>query len=449
MSARLWRRPLATAGVVLLAWSATLSSQEAQRPRTVLMLFALRSTAPAVAELESAFRRTVEEGLASPVDFHVEYLDLPEATDAPYAPELTALLRTKYAGRQFDLVAVQQSSALAFLLQTREELFRGVPVLFFDVGRSEFERLRPPADVTGALLATERQRTIDVALDLVPGARLVVIVGGASAGDRRNAAFAQRLVEARAPQLKVLSLAGLPLDDQLRRLAVLPERSVVIFASYRADALGRSMVSADVVRLVSRASNCPTFGAAEPWLGRGIVGGDLIRYSVHAQQAAGLAVRLLKGEPMASIPPIAEPTSALMFDWRELRRWGIDERLLPKGSVVLFRAPDFWADHKWEVAGVAGLLLGQGLLIGALLVERRSRHRAQAGLVEAERRYRTVADFTTDWEYLGPSGRLLRLHLSVVHGDHGLRCRRLHEPPGPAHRYHRRRRPCALDRASP
>ena len=247
MSARLGRRTLASSSVFLLVWLATPCAQEPPRPRTVLMLFALRSTAPAVAELESAFRRTVEEGLASPVDFHVEYLDLPEATDAPYAPELTALLRTKYAGRQFDLVAVQQSAALAFLLQTREELFRGVPVLFFDVGRSEFERLRPPADVTGALLATERQRTIDVALDLVPGARLVVIVGGASAGDRRNAAFAQRLVEARAPQLKVLSLAGLPLDDQLRRLAVLPERSVVIFASYRADALGRSMVSADVV----------------------------------------------------------------------------------------------------------------------------------------------------------------------------------------------------------
>ena len=88
-----------------------------------------------------------------------------------------------------------------------------------------------------------------------------------------------------------------------------------------------------------------------------------------------------------------------MFDWRELRRWGIDEKRLPKGSVVLFREPDFWADHKWEVAGVVGVLLGQGLLIGALLVERRSRRRAQAGLVEAERRYRTVADFTTDWEY--------------------------------------------------
>jgi len=153
------------------------------------------------------------------------------------------------------------------------------------------------------------------------------------------------------------------------------------------------------VRLVARASTAPTFGAAEVWLGRGIVGGDLIRYGPQAQRAAELAARLLRGEPAESLRPVAVQSSALMFDWRELRRWAIAENRLPKGSAVLFREPSFWADHKWEIGGAVGLLLGQSLLIGALLVERRSRRRAQTGLVEAERRYRTVADFTTDWEY--------------------------------------------------
>ncbi len=88
-----------------------------------------------------------------------------------------------------------------------------------------------------------------------------------------------------------------------------------------------------------------------------------------------------------------------MFDWRELRRWGIDEQRLPEGSVVLFREQTLWSEHKWQMIGVGLLLAGQGLLIGTLLVERRNRRRAQAGLAEAERRYRTVADFTSDWEY--------------------------------------------------
>ena len=287
------------------------------------MLFSLRSTAPAVAELEASFRRAVENGLTSPVDFHVEYLDLPETKGVPHAPELAGLLRKKYAGRPFDLIAVQQSEALGFVLENRDALFPRVPVVFFDIVRSEYDRLRPPADVTGALLVLEGQRTVDVALDLVPDARLAVIVGGASAFDRRNSAFAQQLVQAKAPTLEMQALVGLRLDEQLRRLAMLPERSVVIFTSYRTDVLGRSLVSREMLRLVAKTSNSPTFAASDQWLGDGIVGGDLIRYAVHAQQAAGLAVRVLKGEPITSIPPIAERTAALMFDWRELRRWGI------------------------------------------------------------------------------------------------------------------------------
>ena len=49
--------------------------------------------------------------------------------------------------------------------------------------------------------------------------------------------------------------------------------------------------------------------------------------------------------------------------------------------------------------GGLAVLLAQTLLIGALLVEWRGRIGAEAEIREAERRYRTVADFTHDWEY--------------------------------------------------
>ena len=77
--------------------------------------------------------------------------------------------------------------------------------------------------------------------------------------------------------METLSLGGLPLDEQLRRLANLPADSVVIFVYYRADSLGRSMVAADVLELVTRASAAPVYAASETWLGRGIVGGDMER----------------------------------------------------------------------------------------------------------------------------------------------------------------------------
>ncbi len=104
-----------------------------------------------------------------------------------------------------------------------------------------------------------------------------------------------------------------------------------------------------------------------------------------------------------------------MFDWRQLERWGIAEERLPAGSVVLFREKTLWSEHRGTILGGLAVLLAQALLIGTLLVERRGRVAAQSGLEEAERRYRTVADFTHDWEYwrrpdgsfayVSPSGR--------------------------------------------
>jgi hypothetical protein len=157
---RVWRRTLITAGVGLLAWTTLAWGQGIERPRSVLMLWSQRSTAPVVTEMDAEFRRTVEAGFDAPVDFHVEYLDLPETTNVQWAPELTDLLRKKYADRPLDLVAVQRAEALNFLLQNRAALFPGVPAVCFDIGHTDFERLQPPADFTAAFYVSDGQRTV-------------------------------------------------------------------------------------------------------------------------------------------------------------------------------------------------------------------------------------------------------------------------------------------------
>jgi hypothetical protein len=68
---------------------------EVVRSPTVLFLFALRSTAPAVHETEVAFRDSLEKGFGAPVDVHVEYLDLPDASVVPYGRLLVDLLHEK------------------------------------------------------------------------------------------------------------------------------------------------------------------------------------------------------------------------------------------------------------------------------------------------------------------------------------------------------------------
>ena len=71
-----------------------------------------------------------------------------------------------------------------------------------------------------------------------------------------------------------------------------------------------------------------------------------------------------------------------MFDWRQLRRWGIHERDLPEGSLVLFRERTAWEEH-WASITVGATAMGlQFVLITALLVNRRKRQRAEHALAD-------------------------------------------------------------------
>jgi signal transduction histidine kinase len=69
--------------------------------------------------------------------------------------------------------------------------------------------------------------------------------------------------------------------------------------------------------------------------------------------------------------------TAWRLDWRQVRRWGIDEQDIPADAVVSFRSPSFFEEHRKETIAAAALFLLQTGLIAWLLMERRRRHLAE------------------------------------------------------------------------
>jgi len=110
-----------------------------------------------------------------------------------------------------------------------------------------------------------------------------------------------------------------------------------------------------------------------------MVGGYLQGPEMNGARVAELAVRILNGTRAQDIP-VEAAQKAPMFDWRQLRRWGISEDNLPPGSVVLFKQFTFWELYKWRVIGVITLITLQSFFIGLLLIERRRRQRARDAL---------------------------------------------------------------------
>src|SRR6185503_15187827 len=95
-------------------------------------------------------------------------------------------------------------------------------------------------------------------------------------------------------------------------------------------------------------------------------------------------VLALLNDPGAGIPAAEGGATSWMFDAMQLRRWNISESKLPAGSLVLNREVPAWRRYLWTFLATVALVTAQGVIIGALLVQRRNRRRIEVALRHSE-----------------------------------------------------------------
>ncbi len=152
------------------------------------------------------------------------------------------------------------------------------------------------------------------------------------------------------------------------------------------------------------------------------MGGSLYSLALQGKEAARLASRILAGTAPSALPVLAPVTSTVMFDWRQLRRWGIPEALLPAKSEVRFREPTVWDQYRWQIILIGMALLLQAALIGVLLHENRRRRRAEASAGKLQSELAHMNRVATAGELTASIAHEIRQPLAaiVTHGGAGL-----------------------------
>ena len=355
------------------------------QPRRVVLLYDERTQLPGLAALDARLTQVLTSGLPD-LEVYREAMDLSRFQSDTYPTQLKDFLRAKYAGKHIDVVIAAMGPALDFMLAHGSEVFPGSPIVFCGIDRRELGDRKLPSNVTGVLLKREFAPTLALALALHPRTRRVEFVAGSSEFDQRLTDAARAEFAAQANHPPIHYLIGLPLAELLDTLAKLPSRTVVLYSTMFADDRDQAYVPHQVAERIAATARAPVYAFMDQYLGRGIVGGHLYSVDAHGEEAASLALRILRGARPSDIPPVERASSIDMFDWRELTRWGIDEARLPSGSVVRFREMSPWERYRTTIIVTAGVLVLQSVLIVALLLERRVRRRAQAALLESQAR---------------------------------------------------------------
>ena len=385
---------------LILAGNFAAAALPSKPVKKVFLLYSYQAVLPANLEWDEAIRAALEGSAAEPLEFYTEFLDLAQFPDKSYLQSLINFLQSKYADRKIDLLIPVGELAFDFLSAHGNILFPNVPIVFCAAEKHQVQSAKRLKNTTGVTFWIDIEGTLDAALKLHPQTQRVVLVGGTAKTDKTLEQLAREALGPYERRLEVIFLTDLPLAEILQRVAKLPPHTMVFYLCMYRDSAGNAFVPRDALALVAQAANAPVYGLWDTLLGHGIVGGHLMSLKTQGSMAGEIGLRVLNGEKPENIPIVYEGTDFYLFDWRQLKRWGLRESDLPPGSVVRFREDSFWQEYQRELSGIAAAFIFLGLLTIILLINLGRRR-------QAELKYRIVAEFTYDWEYWkNPDGTL-------------------------------------------
>jgi signal transduction histidine kinase len=356
----------------------------AQPPKRVLML---HSWGPEFGDLYATdMRAQLGQQLPGGCELYDEWLIPGRFADGHGDAALTAYLNTLFEARPLDLVITLGAPAAHFVQLHGQSLFGDAPRLFADIEERRAPGPSLSANETAVPISVDLTAVVQNMLRVQPLTATIAVVIGNSQIEKYWEGQLAASVEPFKDRVRLTFLSGLPFSEVLQRVATLPAHSAILYLLLSQDIEGIPPNEDTAIAQLHAAAKAPMFSYTDAYLGKGIVGGPLISGREQARETARTAARLLAGEKAADIRVSPIGLSQPVFDWRELRRWHINESALPPASMILFREPSIWDRYRWQLAAVIAALLAMGALIVRLLYEhgrwRSAESNAQQRMVE-------------------------------------------------------------------
>ena len=356
----------------------------AAEPARVLMLHAFNYSFPATSVIAEAARKRLVEHSKS-IEIDAEFLDLARNTDEAHSLRMAKYIHDKYEKYPPDLVITLGSSALPFVVKHRDML-PGVPVIFASISPQTYAALRPPPEMTGIITGFDLAKTLTLAERLQPKARHLFVIAGSGETDRRWQPIARKTVEDLGGKFETTFLFDLPYSELVARLSKVPNDAIVILLTVFADSEGNTFVPAQVAGDLAALSPAPVYGPYDSFIGNGAVGGFVETFESVGAAAAEMAIKIMDGTNPATLPPRTNPAQRYRVDYRAMQRWNLNEKDLPPDTVVLFKKPTIWDEHRGTVLAALSVLGLQTIFLAALLIQRRRRKRAEQLLKDSDER---------------------------------------------------------------
>ena len=325
---------------------------------------------------------------------YIEYLDCKNFSDMKHIEIMKELFIKKYSNIKFSLIITLDDPAFVFIKKYREEVFGNVQVVFCGVNNFKDEMLKGYHGYTGVSEGMDIAENVKVMLQHFPETKEIFMVHDNTISGLAIRDEAVEQVKKIKADVKYTYSKDFSINELLDYFGKLNNNTLVLILAFNRDKNGEFFNFDRFTEIASSVLKVPFYGTREEMLGHGIIGGKIIGGKGHAEYAAEIAIKILKGEKAESIPVYKGSTSRFIFDYNKLKKFDISEKMLPTGSVIINKPVTFYHKYYVYIWLIIGAFLFLIIVIMILSVNIIRRKKAETAFYELKQRMQLSLQLT-------------------------------------------------------
>lgn len=351
---------------------------------------------------------SVNEGIRSvlnsendSIEVIYDYLDFKRNTSVEFRDYVKKYLLYKEIGKSYDVIISCDNDALNLLSEIRNDIFINIPIVFCGINNFNDSLIAGLKNITGIVEKPDFESTINLIKKFHPQVNnLYIINDDKTTTSVANLQILHNLQSAFEGILKFHYWTNYSIDELKNKIQKLTKEDAILMSTYSQDKDGNYISYKGSKVFIPENSNVPKYAVWEFFGNDVVIGGKMLRGQDQGAEATKIALRIIEGEDVNSIPIVSESLSRYTFYYNQLKRFGIKEESLPKGSVIVNKPILFYAQKKVQIIMVISVIVS--LLVILILG------------ISNERKNKIGLNLLRKQEYLQKSFKFQKMHAKVV-----------------------------------
>ncbi len=319
--------------------------------------------------------------------------------------------------RKYEAVIAGDDNALEFVMQYQDELFDGLPVIFF--GINDMERAGKAGKnpmMTGYYEVNYLSQTIDTAIKLFPDIKKVVALHDESEAGKADAEiFLDVGRDYPDYEFSTIDTAYMTLTEFIHALERLPKDCMIIYMTCYSDIDGITYSLLDRTNVIISNTDQPVFRNYLGAEGTGIIGGTYLDVRKQCRLAGELVASVLSGADIKDRLVDTEGSGISSYDYTMLMKFGLDPALLPPDSIIYNRPQTFFEAYGYILPPVLFITLALLMLLTAAMLTAKN---AKLANEELRRSKETIERSEQEMRYRAEHDELMGLLNRRAAADH-------------------------------